>query len=49
MAHHHIAAFIVAVAVAVAVISSPQLKRDFVSAVNSFESAITKIEQSLNR
>lgn len=49
MSHHHIIAFIIAVAVAVAVISSPKLKRDFVNVVNSLDSAITQIEQSFNR
>ena len=49
MSHHHIIAFIIAVIATIAVISSPQLKRDFVSVVNSLQSAVTQIEQSFNR
>lgn len=49
MTHHHIIAFIIAVAVTVAVLSSPQLQRDFNSIVNGLTTAVTQIEQSFNR
>ena len=49
MSHHHIIAFIIAVAVAVAVLSSPQLQRDLRNAVSSIKADIVQLEQSLNR
>lgn len=49
MAHHHIIAFIIAAAVAIAVIHSPQLQRDLSNAVNSLKTAVTQLEQSFNR
>ena len=49
MAHHHIIAFIIAVAVAIAVIHSPQLQRDLSNAVNSLKTAVTQIEHNIQR
>ena len=43
MAHHHIIAFIIAVAVAAAVLSSPKLQRDLKNAVSSLRVDVTQL------
>ena len=43
MSHHHIIAFIIAVAVAVAVLNSPQLQKDLKNAVSSLRADVTQL------
>lgn len=49
MAHHHIIAFIIAVAMAIAVIHSPQLQSDIKSIANVLTTVITQIEHNIQR
>lgn len=49
MAHHHIIAFIIAVAAVAAVLSSPKLQRNLKNAVSNLKTAVVQIEQSINR
>ena len=49
MAHHHIIAFIIAVAVAIVVTHSPQLQSDIKSIANILTTAVTQIEHNIQR